>query len=288
MSFIFYAWTASIIYGLYAVIAKLIGKYQLTNIWQFSFFSILFAGIITSTISVLNGATIPTEWTFIVISSFFLATGGVLYLVALKHLDVSVMAPLFNVRVVITVLLGYFFLNEILVPKSVVLILLVVIAGFFATMDEKFSIKSFFQQNVALGLLFMLVLSLQSTFINRAIDQTNYWTTTLWVGLFAIPLAFLFLYPKFRDDLPKTKPQNYIGVLILSLFGGLGDLAAFKAFEGNIGISSVIISLPISMILAFLFSIVKPELLEKHQLKVYIVRFSAAAVMIWGALQLSK
>lgn len=288
MSFIVYAWIASVSLGLYAVVAKLIGKYQLTNIWQFSFFSILFAGIITSIVSVLNGATIPTEWTFIVIASLFFSIEGVLYLVALKHLDVSVMAPLFNIRVVITVLLGYFFLNEIFVLKSVILIVMIVIAGFFATMDEKFSIKSFFQPSVALGLLFMLFLPLQSIFINRAISQTNYWTTMLWVGLFAIPLTFIFLYPKFKDDLPKTKPHHYIGVLILSLFGGLGDLAAFKAFEGNIGISSVIISLPISMILAFLFSIIKPELLEKHQIKVYVVRFSAAAVMIWGALQLSK
>jgi hypothetical protein len=41
------------------------------------------------------------------------------------------------------------------------------------------------------------------------------------------------------------------------------------------------------MILAFLFSVFAPKLLEKHTMKVYAVRFAAAAVMIAAALKLS-
>ena len=132
----------------------------------------------------------------------------------------------------------------------------------------------------------MFVLSIQSIFINRAIDQTNYWTAILWISLSAILFSFIFLYPKFKNDLKKTHIKNYSGVGLLALVGGIGDLSAFKAFEGNVGISSVIISLPVSMLMAFVFSIWKPELLEKHTLKVYLIRFSAATIMIWGALQL--
>ena len=287
MTFYAFAWVASFTYGLYAVVAKLIGKYQLKNTWQFSFFSTFFAGLITSMISLVYGATLPKNWMFVILAALFLALGGFLYLYSLKLLDVSVMAPLFNIRVVITVLFGYLFLGETLTPAGFWLILMVVVAGFFATMDEEFSIKSFFSKNVGFGMLFMLVLSIQSTLINRAVDQNDYWTAMLWIGLLAIPFGFLMLYPKFKNDLKKSKPKDYLGVGVLSVVGGLGDLAAFKAFSGNVGVSSVIISLPLSMVLAFLLSVFKPELLEKHPLKVYLVRFLAAFVMIWGALQLS-
>ena len=154
-------------------------------------------------------------------------------------------------------------------------------------MDEKFSLKTFFSQNIAIGILFMFILSIKSILINLAMNQTDYWTATLWIGLFAILFSFIFLYPKFKNELQATKIENYGGVALLSIIGGIGNLAAYKAFESNVGISSVIISLPVSMIMAFILSIWKPTLMEKHPLKVYFVRFTAASIMIWGALQLS-
>lgn len=286
MSPIFFAWIASITYGIYAITAKLIGKYQLKNSYQFSFFITLFSGIIMAFVSYSYGGRLATQWIYILLAAGFLAIGSALYLATLKVLDVSVMSPLFNVRVAITVLLGSLVLGENLTTRSLWLIALIFVAGFFATMDERFSIKAFFSKNIGLGLLFMLTLSIQSILINRAIDQTSYWTATLWMGLLAIVFSFIFLYPKFRKDLSTTNPKDYIGVGLLSIIGGIGDLSAYKAFEGNVGISSVIISLPISMVLAFILSIWKPTLMEKHPIQVYLVRFTAAGIMIWSALQL--
>ncbi|MFA5135852.1 MAG: EamA family transporter [Patescibacteria group bacterium] len=287
MQFYLYAWIASIAYGLYTIVAKLIGKYKLKNIWQFSFFSLLFGGLTITAISLANGATFPVDWTFILLAGLFGTLSFTAYIAALKRLDISVLAPLYNIRVVITVFLGVILLNEVLTARSLWLVGLVVFAGFFATMDERFSIRSFFHKSVGVGLLYMAILSIQSVFINRAIDSNDYWTANMWMGLLAILFSFVLFYPRFKTDVRRSKPRDYIGVLILAVLGGLGDLAAYKAFSGNVGISSVIISLPISMVLAFFFSILKPSLLEKHTFKVYVVRFSAAAVMIWSALQLS-
>lgn len=286
MSSIFFAWFASITYGLYSVIAKFIGKYKIRNTYQFSFFYTLFSGIIMATVSYINGGRIAANWTYILFAAIFLAFGNILFLTALKVLDVSVISPLFNIRVAITVLLGFLILGETFSIKSIIIIAIIFIAGFFTSMDEKFSIKSFFTKNIGIGLFLMLVLSIQSIFINLAIDQTTYWTATLWMSLLAIIFSFVFLYPKFKNDLRHTKPKDYLGVGLLAIIGGIGDLAAFKAFESNVGLSSVIISLPISMIIVFVLSIWKPALLEKHSLKVYLVRFVAAGIMIWGALLL--
>lgn len=286
MTPILFAWIASFSYGIYAITAKLIGKYQLKNSYQFSFFITLFSGIIMATISYYYGGRWPSNWTYILLAALFLAVGNALYLRALKVLDVSVFSPLFNIRVAITVILGAVLLGENFSTNTLSLIITIFIAGFFATMDERFSVRSFFTKNIGLGILFMLVLSIQSILVNRAVDQTEYWTATLWMSLSAILASFLILYPKFKSDLSRTKPKEYIGVGLLAVIGSVGDLAAYRAFAGNVSVSSVIISLPLSMVLAFILSIWKPALLEKHSYKVYLVRFAAAAIMIWAALQL--
>jgi len=286
MSSIFFAWFASITYGLYCVVAKFISKYKIKNSYQFSFFYTLFSGIIMATVSYINGGRLAFNWTYIFLAAIFLAFGNALFLTALKNLDVSVIAPLFNIRTAMTVLLGFFVLGETFSTKSLLIIAIIFIAGFFTSMDEKFSIKSFFTIHIGIGLFLMFVLAIQSIFINQAIDQTNYWTATLWMSLLAIIFSFIFLFSNFKNDLRQTKLKDYLGVGLLALIGGTGDLAAFKAFENNIGMSSVIISLPISMFMIFVLSIWKPALLEKHSLKVYLVRFTAAGIMVWGALQL--
>lgn len=286
MSPIIFAWIASLSYGVYSVVAKLIGKYKIKNSYQFSFFVTFFSGMVIAAIAYFQGGRLPSSWSFILLAAVFLAVGNALYLRALKVLDVSVMAPLFNIRVAITVLLGFLVLGENFSLRSLVFIVIIFLAGFFASMDEKFSLKSFFSKNVGSGLLFMVVLSIQSILINRAIEQNSYWTAILWISLLAVLFSLLFLYPKFKNDLKETQIKDYLGVGLLALIGGIGDLAAFKAFAGNVGVSSVIISLPLSMIFVFIFSRWKPELLEKHPVKVYLIRFTAAAIMIWGALQL--
>lgn len=286
MSSLLFAWIASITYGFYALTAKFIGKYQLENSYQFSFFITLFSGILMSVISYFYGATMPTNWVYIVLSSAFMALGSALYLASLKVLDISVISPLFNVRVAITVIMGALFLGESLSFNSIMLVVVILFAGFFATMDENFSIRSFFSRKVLLGLGFMFVLSVQSLLINRAIDQNSYWTAMLWMSILSIFFSFLLLYSKFKNAISHTSIKNYYGVVVLAIIGATGDLAAYKAFEGNVGITSVIISLPISMIMVFALSIWKPALLEKHSISVYVVRFLAAFVMIWCALQL--
>lgn len=287
MNPILFAWIASLSYGVYAVTAKLIGRYQLKNSYHFSFAMTFFSGIIMATISYLYGGGWPTNWTFIILAAIFLAIGNAIYLRALKVLDITVFSPLFNIRVAITVILGVVLLGENFSTNSLLLILLIFIAGFFATIDEKFSIHSFFNKNIGLGVFFMFVLSVQSILVNRAIDQTEYWTATLWMGLLAIFASLIILYPKIKNDLFQAKPKDYLGTALLAVIGSIGDLAAYKAFSGNVSVSSVVISLPLSMILAFIVSIWKPTLLENHSYKVYLIRFSASSIMIWAALRLN-
>lgn len=287
MSFVTFAWIATFIYGFNTIAAKLISKYQLKNIFQYSFSMVLFSAIFSGTIAIFNGASFPNNWSFVLLSGLFLSLANVLYIVVLQKLDISVISSLYNIKMAIAIPLSFILLGEKFSFESIIIILIIICAGMFATMDEKLSIKSFFSKSIGLGLIFITVIVFQNIFINKASVSNDYWTIILWMGISATFFSFIFLFPKFKKDVSTSKISDYLGVLALSFFGTFGDLATFKAFSRNVGISSIIISLPISMILVFILSFWKPELLEKHTLKVYLIRFISAGVMIWGALKLS-
>lgn len=288
MPYYIYAWVGTILLGFYAIVAKLTGKYKITNPSQFSFFVILFGGLITIGIALLNGGGWPKNWTFIVLAGLFIAICNLLYLVVVKKLDITVLSPLFNLKSVITVLLGYFFLRELLTTGMIFLIVATTVAGVFTTMDERFSLKSFLNKNIMLGIFLMFFSSIQTLLVNRAMSQNDYWTGMMWMVIVSIIFSFVINFPRFYKDLKKTKIKDYSGVVLLAILGGLSDLAVYKAFEGNVGVSTIILCLPVSMVLSVFFVIWKPDLLEKHTAKVYLVRFAAVAVMIWGAIGLSR
>ena len=152
-------------------------------------------------------------------------------------------------------------------------------------MDESFSMKSFFSPGVALALVMMLVLTLMSIYLNITIEEFGYWTATFWTRVLTIPFL-LPTIPLFYNDFKKTALKRYGGVAAMSIFSAIGTLAYLGAVAGNVGITTAIISLPMSMIITFALSRFKPDLLENHPLRVYAVRFAAAAVMITAALNL--
>ncbi len=64
-------------------------------------------------------------------------------------------------------------------------------------------------------------------------------------------------------------------------------LIANKAYESNVGITSVIMTFPATMTIAFTLTMIWPKLLERHTMKVYALRFAATAIMFMCAVQLT-
>ena len=287
MSFIFFAWIATILYGIEVFVGKIASKYSIKNPWMYNFFWSFLILMTTLPIALINHVGLPKELPNLLAASFFYATTNILYVLILFLLDVSVLSPLFNIRTVFAVILAALFAGEILTPMQYGLILILFVAGIFLTMDEKLSIKSFFRFSIFLALLTMLSVASMGVFIKTSIAHNGYWETTLWTQLigqvFFIPTIFLF-----KKEVKKLKTTNLFFLLGISIIGMLGTLAANKATQTNIGITSAILSIPISMFLAMGASIFWPKLLEKHPAKIYAIRLFAALIMIIAALQLSK
>lgn len=286
MPYIVFAWLALFFFGFETIATKLSTKYAVRNPWLLNFLWEFVILILMIPFALANGVGIPREWGDIILAAILGAFVGIAYILALSKMDVSVVSPLFNLRTVFTVILGALFLGEILTPYQYFLIAVIFIFGILVSLDEKFSLKSFFQKPVALAMGLMLGLSLSSIYIRKSIAASDYWTATLWIQI----LMQVFLLPTaafFMKDLRKLTKKQISATGILGVISTAGVLFSNRAYRDNVSVSTVIISLPFSMVLAFLFSIFAPKLLEKHTLKIYTIRFAAAAVMFIAALKLS-
>ena len=171
-------------------------------------------------------------------------------------------------------------------PFQYILVGVIFLCGLFVSVDEKYSIRSFFRWPIAIALLCTLSYTLMGIFINKSIAENGYWVVTLWMAILA-QIFLLITFPFFRKDIKKIKFKQIAAVFAMSLVLALGVLGENRAYQDNVVVTSIITSLPISMILAFILSLIYPTLLEKHTIKVYAIRFTAAAIMILAALKLS-
>lgn len=285
MTLYFFAWTASILFGLEGIVAKLISKHSISNPWFFNFFWTLFVLVFIIPISLWFGAGFPLFWGYIFLGSLFSALASVLNTFAIYKLDVSVLVSLFSFRTAMAVIVGAFFLNEVLTTHQYFLIAIIFIFGIFVSIDERFTLKSFFTWNIVIALSCMLALVFSAMFFKKAVAVNGFWNTTLWTPLFA-QLWLLFTIPLFKKVVMSANLKQYWPVMVISILGVLGVLSANMAYSKNVSLSSVIISLPLSMVIAFLFSQFAPEILEKHTLKVYLIRFISATIMVIAAVNL--
>jgi len=287
MPFYVYAWIGTVVSGLFVITAKLTSKHSISNPWLFSFLLAIIILLFTIPPALINHASLPISWWPIIFAGIISTIFNVLYIFANNKLDVSTFMPLFNFRGVFAILIGVGFFGEKLTVNSLFFVAMILIGGIFSSMDEKFSIKSFFKKSIALGLLTAFFLTLENAFVKLALVDNSLWTTNLWIAI----LNFFMLIPTiplFKKELRKLDVTHILPVGAMGIFGTISGFAANAAYKTNLGITSLIMNIPISMIFAFLFSVFAPKLLEKHTLKIYTIRFVSTAVMIYAALQLTR
>lgn len=287
MSFYIFAWVASFVYGVEVILTKLTSKYGISNHWAFNFFWNVILLILMLPIALLNGLTVPTIWLNIILSGGMVAIFSAVYMYSIYKLDVTIVSPLFNFRTIFGLLFGVIMLREVIRDWQYPFIFILLISGFFVTYDEKFSLKSFFNKKVLILIFGMSALAIYSVFLNRAIAEAGFWNATFW-SMVITPIFLLPTIPLFKKDIKKIRSKQIGALLLISLNGIVGVLASNVAYAKNVGVSSIIMSLPFSMILAVILAFFWPKLLEKHSKKVYFVRLFAASVMIFCALKLSS
>lgn len=289
MPYYLFAWIASLAYALETIAGKLIGTHEVKNPYLLNFLWSFFILLLTLPFALSYHVTLPVAWGNIILAALLYAASGILYLTVLQKLDISIITPLLNLRVILSVMLGVFFLGESYSLSSYLLMAVAVLAGFFVALDEKFSFRSFFRKGIILLILEIFVLSFYYFFVGKAVAETGFWEASLWVDILA-QLFLLLTIPFFYKDFRQLKRKNLGGIFMMAVLGTIGVLTANKAVSENMGISNLILSLPLSMVMVILLALFFPkkaQLLEKHTLRVYITRLLATAVMLAATLKLT-
>jgi drug/metabolite transporter (DMT)-like permease len=286
-SYILFAWLAAFLFGLEAILGKLTSKHAIKNPWLFNFVWNGIVMLFTILIAFINHVGMPHVWVNIIIAAIFYALSGVFYTWALYLLDISVLSPLFNFRTIFSVILAGLMLHQLLTTQQYILIGIIFLAGLFVSFDEHFKLRSFFRIPILIAIIAMVIIAFYGIYVNKALSQNGFWETTLWIAILA-QIMLALTWPKFSADLRKISKTQIGALSLMSVAGTTGMLAANKAYAGTVGIAATIISLPFAMVMAFLFAIFAPTLLEKHTMKTYAIRFIAAGVMLAAALKLSS
>lgn len=287
MPFYFFAWVATFAYGLATITGKLTSKHAIKNPYFLNFLWGLFDLVAISPLLFFVKPDLPKEYVNLLASALVWAYGGLLWVYCLTHIDVSVITPLGNLRTGFAVVIGAFLLKEILSFEQYILVLIIILAGFLVTYEENFNPKKFFNKYIWLLILATFILALGGFFTNRSVNINGLWTTSFGV----IILGMIMLLPTiflFKKDFFGLEIKGLGGIFLTAVISTIGSVSANYAMGKNMSITSTIIAIPLALLIAPLFSIFKPELLEKHSLKVYAVRFLAAGVMIFCAVSLTR
>jgi drug/metabolite transporter (DMT)-like permease len=285
MSYVAFAWIAVIVYGLETVIIKLSSKYSIKNPWLFNILWNIIFVLFMVPFYASQHISMPKTWESLLVVSTLSAVCSILYIVMIYRLDVSVLSPLYNVKTGLAVFFAWALLGETMTMYQSVLVMIIIVMGFIVSIEEKTTFKSFFRKDIVYAMVFMVVLALYVIFLKKTILDIGFWNTNVWVA--GLTLVFLLpTYTKFKKDLKTLTWKQVVPVVLVALTSTIAYVTSNKAYEAHVGITSVIMSFPSSMILAFILAIVWPQLMERHTMKVYAMRFAATAVMFWCAIQL--
>ncbi len=287
MPFYIYAWIGAVASGLFVVVAKLTSKHAISNPWLFNFLLTTVTLLFTIPPAIYYHSILPNGWILVILAAIFATLNTIFYIFSNASLDVSVFMPLYNFRNIFTLLIGFLFFGDRFPTFKLFYVAVIIIAGVLTSLDEKLSLKSFFKITIALGILTVFFSAINGAFTKAVLMSNSLWTTNLWIAI----INFVLLVPTiplFKKDIKKLDVVHIVPVVLMGLFFTVGTFAANKGYEGSYSITSLIMVMPFSMIFAFLFSVFAPKLLEKHTLKIYMIRFISVAVMIWAAMQLTR
>lgn len=280
------AWVAALVTAAEAIVIKLTSKSLIKSPWLFNVLWLGFAVPPIVALAYVQGGGWPTHWPYILATALCSAGFYALYTLAIYKIDVTTMTPLFAVRTVSSVVLGLTLLDETISALGLLLMVVIIGASPLASYDERLKLKALFQKHVLVALFAMVLLAFVGFFTNRSVAANGFATTILWQDILTLVLLLPTLrFVRFGRE--KFNRLSLVAFTLLGLCSFIYTATTTYAYARNLSLSSIIVSLPISMVLAYALSRRYPELLEKHPARVYAVRFTGAAIMVGGAIWLS-
>lgn len=288
--YIIFAILAAIGFSLSNLIFKFTSKHNIANPWVLQFYSGLTLLPFLLILPVFFSVSFPRSgWQYIFLYALTFFLGNIFFLKAIYKLDMSTIAPLFQLQSALVGLLAFIFLGERFPIENYFLIIVMLIGATLVSIDEKMNWKSIFSLGVMLILLQQFFHALSNLFAGFALKSMNSFTFLFWGDSLAelFTLGFVwFLIGSRRLKIPWSQIKP---LFIAGLFSTIGASSLFTAFQSNLTISSALalLTAPIVFGLTLTASIFKPELLEHHTAKIYILRGLGVLLIFLAAVKIA-
>jgi uncharacterized membrane protein len=235
--------------------------------------------------------TLSLSWTsiLVMIVSGILYMGSMLfYLRAIQTTEASVIAPMFQMTVLFTFILGFLILGETLSWTNGLGVFIIILGALTLSLDTSFGFHKFKLRILLLMLLCTFVLALSTVIFKFFAINENFWPTTFWVytgeAIFGIGILCI---PKYWKQFKKLLKTNTVPLLavngsneLINLGGGLG--VRFASLFAPVALIGAISSTTTLFVFIFgvLLTIFMPNIAHEDISRKNLIQKGIAAVLV--------
>ncbi|MDO8663570.1 MAG: EamA family transporter [Candidatus Wildermuthbacteria bacterium] len=288
-NYILLSFLAAVSFAIVGILTKYASKHAIKERWPLLFYYYATFFPFVFLIPLFAKVQIPTgSWTILFLFSLFLFLGNICFSTAIFKTDASVFESFFQLQTAFIAILAFVFLGERFPLINYLWIGLILVGAILVSLDERLTLKTFFRRAVFLIILMQFLYAVSNLSAGFALKAMDFWNLTFWSTLVSASLIFTFV-PILAKFKLKVSFNQVKPLFVMNLFSFIGATSLFAAFQTNLTISSAIsfLTAPIVLFISMILSKFKPEFIEHHTGKVYVIRAIAVAIILFGALKIS-
>jgi drug/metabolite transporter (DMT)-like permease len=215
----------------------------------------------------------PTEWFFLVLGGFMLAGLMITNVWALTHLEASLFTILYNLRLLMTTILGYLILGELPKPLAIAGGLIILVSIFMLNLHQN---KQWRSKSVLIGLFAMLWFSFHAVLEKynlRQLDFESYFFTFALIATVLLWILVLIKKINVKDQIEHIRDKKIYGLLATRALSAYAYTYALK--YGSLAVTNYVSGMSVALIVLFGIYVLG----EKTQVK---QKLSAVAVACLG------
>ncbi len=202
-----------------------------------------------------------TEWFFLTLGGFMVAGLMVTNVWALTHLEASLFTILYNLRLLMTTILGYLILGELPKPLAIVGGLIILVSIFMLNLHQN---KQWRSKSILIGLFAMLWFSFHAVLEKynlRQLDFESYFFTFALIGTLLLWALVFIKRIKVVDQIVHIRDKKIYWLLATRALSAYAYTYALK--YGSLAVTNYVSGMSVALIVLFGIYILG----EKNQIK---------------------
>jgi drug/metabolite transporter (DMT)-like permease len=191
----------------------------------------------------------PQQWFFLVLGGFMLAGLMITNVWALTHLDASLFTILYNLRLLMTTILGYLVLGELPKPLQLLGGFVILVSILMLNLHKN---KQWRSKSILIGIFAMFWFSFHAVLEKYNLKHINfesYFFTFALIGTILMWSLVFYKRIKVREQIEHIKDKKIYGLLVTRALSAYGYTYALKF--GSLAVTNYVSGMSVSLIVLF-------------------------------------